>query len=317
MPTATSDHRPKRGLNSDSGTGSNGAAKNDSQDPVIKVTKYDIVTSVLIALSGMLVATLIILIAIWLASRIPTQALPEPFLTAGDGGFEDGVEDATPDVESPEDPTDDPSVTNEEDVTELMEITDPVMEVSDTAAQLVEPAAFTEDRNTGNPGSAEGTGGRPLGTGGGTRGGPKRDQRWFVTFADRGDLKSYARQLDFFKIELGVMFPEESRLVYMNNISADQPTIREVRTGDSEKRLWLNWEGGDRKEADIELFQKAGIDARPGQILHFYPTELEQTLARLELSYANRTSDQIRRTYFQVNRAGNGFEFAVSDQKLK
>lgn len=316
MPTATSERRADRSSRPDDQSES-GSAVPVLPSPVIKVTLYDMITSFLISAGGLLAATLVILIAIWLASRIPTRVLLDPIMTAGDGGFEDGEENATPDVESPEDPTDDPSVSNDEDVTELMEITDPVMEASDTAAQLVEPSAFTDDRNSGNPGSAEGTGGRPLGTGGGGRGGTPREQRWFVSFADKGDLKSYARQLDFFKIELGVMFPAESRLVYMNNISADRPTTREVKTGDNEKRLFMNWEGGDRKEADAELFQKAGVDARPGVILHFYPAELEQTLARLELSYANRASAQIRRTYFQVKRAGDGFEFTVTEQKLK
>lgn len=316
MPTATSERRADRSPISDDES-QDGSGMTMPPSPVIKVTRYDLVTSFLISSGGLLATTLVILIAIWLASRIPTKVILEPMMTAGDGGFEDGQEDATPDVESPEDPTDDPSVTNDEDVTELMEITDPVMEASETAAQLVEPVAFTDDRNTGNPGSAEGTGGRPLGTGGGGRGGTPREQRWFVSFADKGDLKSYARQLDFFKIELGVMFPAESRLVYMSNIAADRPTTREVKTGDNEKRLFMNWEGGDRKEADAELFQKAGVDARPGVILHFYPDELEQSLARLELSYANRTSAQIRRTYFQVKRAGDGFEFTVTDQKLK
>ena len=286
--------------------------------PHTKVTRYDMITSLLIASLGMLGLTLMTLIAIWLANLLPTAVILEPQMTAGDGGWEDGAEDATPDVESPEDPTDDPSVSNDQsDVTELMEITDPVMEAADTAAALVEPTSYTDPNNSGNPGSAEGTGGRPLGSGGPGRGGAKREQRWFVQFADKGDLKSYARQLDFFKIELGAMFTAESRLVYMSNMSNDRPTLREVKTGDNENRLFMNWEGGDRKQADEELFAKAGIDAKQAAILHFYPTELEQMLAQLELSFAGRPANQIRRTYFEVQRAGNGYEFKVRDQKLK
>ncbi len=286
--------------------------------PHTRVTPYDITTAGLIAAISMLGLTLITLIAIWLANLLPTQVVLEPQMTAGDGGWEDGDENATPDVESPEDPSDDPSVANDQsDVTELMEITDPIMEASDSAAQLVEPTSFTDASNSGNPGSAEGTGGRPFGSGGPGRGGTRREQRWFVQFADKGNLKSYAQQLDYFGIELGVMFPVEERLVYMNAISRDTPTTREVKTGDSEKRLYMNWEGGERKEADIELFQKAGVDARPGTILHFYPEKLENQLAQLELAYANRPVSQIRRTYFEVQRKGDAYEFVVRDQKLK
>ncbi len=286
--------------------------------PHIKLTRYDIMSSALISAVGMLGLTLIVLIAIWVANMLPTQVLLAPIMTAGDGGWEDGVEGATPDVESPEDPTDDPSVAEDmSDVTELMEITDPVVEVSDTAAQLVEPTEYSGEKNTGNPGSAEGTGGRPLGSGGPGRGGAKRDQRWFVQFAEKGNLKSYAQQLDFFGIELGALFLSEGRLVYLKNVSQDQPVTREVTTGDAEKRLFMNWEDGDRKEADAELFQKAGVDARQAAILHFYPDALEQQMARLELSYANRPSAQILRTYFEIRRSDDGFEFVVTSQKLK
>ena len=286
--------------------------------PHTKITRYDIITATLIACLGMLGVTLITLIAIWLANLLPTRVVLEPQMTAGDGGWEDGEEDATPDVESPEDPTDDPSVANDQsDVTELMEITDPVMEAADTAAALVEPTSYNDPNNSGNPGSAEGTGGRPLGSGGPGRGGAKREQRWFVQFADKGDLKSYAKQLDFFKIELGAMFAAERKLVYMSNMSSERPTLREVDTGDGENRLFMNWEGGDRKQADEELFAKAGVDAKQAAILHFYPTELEQLLAQLELGFAGRPANQIRRTYFEVQRAGNGYEFKVRDQKLK
>ncbi|MCA9034459.1 MAG: hypothetical protein KDA91_04975 [Planctomycetaceae bacterium] len=286
--------------------------------PQTKVTRYDITTAMLIACLGMLVMAVITLIAIWLANMIPTKVTLAPMMTPGDGGYEDGEENATPDVESPEDPTDDPSVSNDQsNVTELMEITDPVMEAADSAAALVEPTSFTDPNNSGNPGSAEGTGGRPLGSGGPGRGGAKREQRWFVQFAEKGDLKSYARQLDFFKIELGAMFAAQQKLYYMSNVSSDRPTIREVSTGDNEKRLFMNWEGGERKKADEELFQKAGIDATQAAILHFYPTELEQQLAQLELSFAGRPAEQIRRTYFEVQRSGSGYAFKVTDQKLK
>ena len=285
--------------------------------PHTRITRYDVVSAGLIAVVSILAVTLACLIAVWLANLLPTPVLPEPIIyLQGDGGWEDGTPDATPDVESPEDPTDDPSLaTDESDVTELMEITDPVIELSDLSSQLVEPTEFQGEKHSGKPGSAEGTGGRPLGTGGSGTGGAKREQRWFVQFADRGDLKSYARQLDFFGIELGVLFSEEHRLVYLSRMSDDKPTVREVRTGDDERRLFLNWEGGERKDADIELFQMAGIDARSGVILHFYPAPLEEQLARLELSYARRLADQIRRTYFEVARSGDGYEFRVTSQK--
>lgn len=139
----------------------------------------------------------------------------------------------------------------------------------------------------------------------------RREQRWFVEFGDKGDLKSYAAQLDFFGIELGALFADENRLVYLSNLSQAQPTSREVKTGDSEKRLFMSWQDGseERRAADIELFHKASIDAGPAVVMHFYPAETEEMLARVEFDYGKESPTEIRRTYFQVRNAGTGYEF--------
>jgi hypothetical protein len=287
--------------------------------PHTQVTKYDIASAALIAGVGVTCITLLTLIAIWLANLRPPSVKLEPMLmAAGDGGWEDGDPDETLDVESPEDPTDDPSLANDQaDVTEIMEITEPIVEFAETAAQIVEPNDFSDATDSGNPGSAEGTGGRPLGSGGPGRGGAKRENRWYVQFADRGNLQSYAEQLDFFGIELGALFLAQERLVYMKNMGAPRPQTREVKTGDDEKRLYMNWQGGDRIEADRELFGKAGIDAATASVLHFYPAATENAMARLEMDYAGRQPQEIRKTYYQVRKAGAGYEFYVTNQKLK
>ena len=47
---------------------------------------------------------------------------------------------------------------------------------------------------------------------------------------------------------------------------------------------------------------------------HFYPKETEDRLARLELAYRKRPVNDIRRTFFAVNRVEGGYEFAVVHQ---
>ena len=289
--------------------------------PHIKLTKYDIAVSILTTSATCAGLAFMVMVFIWLSNMIPPPVSKQvTMLPAGDGGFEDGDPNATPNVESPEDAAIDPSLANEEtDVTELEEVTEQVVEVAENAATMVAPNEQTDQRNTGVPGSADGTGGRPLGSGGPGRGGAKREQRWFVEFGDKGDLKSYAAQLDFFKIELGALFSSESRLVYLSNFSQPMPAMREVKTGDSEKRLFMSWQDGsqERVAADIELFKKAGIDASSGVIMHFYPAETEELLAKIEFEYGNKAATEIRRTYFQVRKAGSGFEFVVTRQQLR
>ena len=293
------------------------------RSPHIKVTKYDVAVSALSTSALFAALTLIVMICIWLANMLPSpQKKQVIMLPPGDGGYEDGDPNATPNVESPEDASDDPSLANEEtDVTELEEIVEQVVDIAADASAIVPPNESTDSKNSGSPGSADGTGGRPLGTGGGGRGGTKREQRWIVEFADKGDLKSYAAQLDFFGIELGAMFQADGRLVYMSNMSADQPMTREVRenAAGGEERLFMNWADGseDRRQADVELFQKAGVDASAAAILHFYPSETENLMATTEQEFGGRTVAEIRKTFFRVRGTGTGYEFYVQKQLLK
>jgi len=289
--------------------------------PHIKLTKYDVVVSTLITTATCAGLAFVVMVFIWLSNLLPSPPSRQvTMLPAGDGGWEDGDPNSTPNVESPEDASLDPSMANEEtDVTQLEEVIEQVMDVADSAATMVAPNEANDQKTGGVPGSADGTGGRPLGSGGPGRGGAKREQRWFVEFGDKGDLKSYAAQLDFFGIELGAMFAEDSRLVYLNNLSQAKPVSREVKTGDSEKRLFMSWQDGSeqRRAADIEIFKKAGIDAGPAVVMHFYPAETEELLATIEYEYGKKAAAEIRRTYFQVRKAGSGYEFVVTRQQLR
>lgn len=286
------------------------------QIPVMSETKYDIATSAQIAMVLGLAAFVGILVAIWLSNLLPDhQAIPM-IMETGDGGWEDGSPDETLNVESPEDPSDDPSLSNDQSESQLEQITEQIVSLSDSAATLSAPNEFSDPTGGGNPGSASGTGGRPLGTGGRGSGGTKREQRWIIQFAEQGNLKSYAEQLDFFNIELGCAF-KDGRIYYLKNMSRT-PVLREERMSDDDKRLYMAWQGGDRVKADLELLVKAGVrDAASGLPLHFYDPATEQMLVRLELDYGGKKSEEIRRTYFQVRKAGAGYEFAVTSQKLK
>jgi len=284
--------------------------------PVMTETKYEIATSAQIAIALGLAAFAGLLIAIWLSNLLPEFTTLPVIMTPGDGGFEDGDPNESLDVESPEDPSDDPSLSNNQDMSSLEEITDQVITLSETASQLTQPNEYTDASAGGNPGSAEGTGGRPLGTGGGRSGGTKRENRWVVEFADKGNLKSYAKQLEFFRIELGCAF-KDGRIFYLSNM-ASSPKVREARLNSDDQRLFMNWQGGDRVQADIELLVAAGVtDAANGTVLHFYDPATEQQMAQVEQAYSNKPIEQIRRTYFQVRNAGGGYEFFVANQKLR
>ncbi len=277
--------------------------------PYLKVTRHDKISATMYVI----VITLTVL-AILALTRVkweepPIQLVPMEFVA--DGGYEDGNPDETLLVESPFEETPNPSPAEEvieED--NLQEVLENVVELSETASEQAVQVTSTEELNSGTPGSARGTG-RPLGSGGGRYGGIPAEERWFIRFADGSSVDEYARQLDFFGIELGVLLP--GRLVFISNMSTT-PRVREVATGSGEERLYMTWQGGNRKDADVKLFQRAGIDASQGTIFHFYPPQTEQLLVTLEQQYAGRRTQEIRRTYFIVARGGDGFVFNVTRQ---
>jgi hypothetical protein len=141
-----------------------------------------------------------------------------------------------------------------------------------------------------------------------------REQRWFVRFGERAGIDEYAKQLQFFGIEVGALLPD-GRLVYLSNLTQPVPTIRYVDSGANEKRLYMTWQGGDRRSADVDLFKRANIDVfSDTPIFHFYPPATESQLVRLEVDYRNKKLSQIRRTYFEVTSGQKGYQFVVIRQ---
>ncbi len=285
-----------------------------AKEPVLGVTRYDNVRAFMLAIVLALVIGVVYLFILYLSQLEPkVEDHVALELVEVPGGAEDGSPDETLKVDSPEPPTQDPSLTDvESEVTEMQETLDNVIDVSDQATSQA-PQQFEVDfTNKGKTGSATGTGRRPLGNGGNGAGLP-REQRWFVRFSDSGTIDTYAQQLDFFKIQFGLL-TTDGRLLYVWNFTKPKPDQKTVGSGKNEKRLYMTWQGGGRKAADIKLFQKAGIDARRGTIFHFYPAPVEQNLARLEVGYRKRPVEQIRRTYFVVEREGDGYKFVVTRQ---
>lgn len=293
------------------------ATASGQRTPHLKVTKFDTVSSFLLATGAILALTAFVLLVIWLTNLERKATDDVVAIEIVGGGYEDGAPDETLNVESPEDPSDDPSVADEpSEETELMEMLENVVEMSENATQMVvTEVQVSGSENKGTPGSAVGTGRRPLGSGGGTGGYP-REQRWFVKFGNKDSLKLYSEQLDFFNIELGAYFAGTGELVYLTNVSKKGPTVRKINKG-KDNRLFMNWKGGDRRKADESLFGKAKINASATPIVHFYPKPTEDKLVRAERAYQNQPSSRIRRTYFSVVKSGSGFEFKVTRQILK
>lgn len=283
--------------------------------PAIRPTEHDRYNSGLIALLGGMGLLVSLLIMQYLGLKPETENMAHEIEIVEDpGGSLDGSPDEELRVDSPE--PEDPNASLAEieaDQNEIEQMMDNVMDIAETASTQIADRQFElETENSGKVGSASGTGKRALGFGPGKSGFP-REQRWFIAYADESSLDEYARQLDYFEIVLGALNADRS-VIYLSNVSTPQPTVNRVGNGEGEKRLFMVWQGGSRRLADLKLFKKAGIDAAGATVLQFYPPPLEEKLAKLERQFKGLPVSKIRRTYFKVIKNGSDYDFQVTQQ---
>lgn len=290
----------------------------------IKVSAYERVASWLLAALTLLGAVTLILLMIWIGSKVTVTPVAVPVTMENiedvGGGFENGVFGQDIEIEGPvTGELGSGAEASEETIQQTLEIVTGVV-----AAQqpLLDDISEREPFSTGGIGGSRGTGTAPsLGEGGGSGGGVKRHLRWIIDYAQASSLEIYAAQLDQFQIELGALSIEGGGQVSYASRFTGVPQRREGPK-DGEKRLYFSWKDGDLQQADRQLLTRAGVDSTGKAILQFYPEATEQYLARIELDYLNtvappnrRDMRLVKRTRFGV-RGGQGapFEFFVKTQ---
>ena len=296
--------------------------------PVIRVTSYDRVWSTLVALVAVLVAAVWFLFLVWGSFETHVakhDQIVELIPDETSGGVEGGSPTDSLKLEGtgPEraDATPGQSVVDERpEVEDVLKSVSLESSSSDAAGTVTSGSSDQLELDVApvasfKGGKSLGTGTRPaLGGGPGSKGGWPRQQRWYVQFAEQGSLDQYARQLDYFGIELGALLDDHT-MAYLSELSSPKPVSRRAASGEAEKRLFFTWQGGKRRQADVELFNKAAVPIGPDTIIfHFYPPATENMLAVKERDFRNRPVRQIRRTFFTVVPADNGFDFEVTRQ---
>lgn len=277
--------------------------------PVLRTTRYDKVTSALSAVVIGLVIAVVWLFIAWAGLwRTPVETIAEFEMVDG-GGYLDGSPDETLRLDAPEDLRDDPAVEEAPTESEVDQTLENVVELADQATQQVPEQSPLEPDNTGDPGRAEGTGNRPLGFGPGTGGFPPED-RWFIVWNDNESIDEYAKQLDFFGIQLAVIKRGGMTLVKGLSSPAAQTTFTTVGAG----QFTFTPRGGRGLPGDRKLLEKAGVNIGDGQVRHVYPTATVGKLAAAERAYRGRPPEQIHRTYFSVRGTLGKYEFYVTKQ---
>lgn len=142
-----------------------------------------------------------------------------------------------------------------------------------------------------------------------------RHERWQIQFPPGNTIESYTRQLDYFKIEVGLIGGSD-QIEYLVNLADPIPTVRKAPAS-AEKRLYLIWQRGSMREADEQLCSRARVPTAGKIVAHFCPEQIETDLAQIEDAFA-RTSGakRVRQTTFGIKANDfGGFQFYAIDQK--
>lgn len=288
---------------------------------------YDQVTAFLMAvvLASLLIVGLLGLVYITnqaFASRV-TAPLQIVEVTGGGGGSPEGTPGSTEKIDVPGADAAALASNNEEEAGDFEEpsvqatpgaMLDAAAEAGSGLAEVDLGAVMPSGGPvaSGRRASKLGTGGPGLGFGPGD-GGVAREARWSIIYNSEQSPEEYARQLDALGVELAAVAGPD-QLVYVSHFSDPEPTKR-YGSGRGDDRLYFIWQGRGRKQSDIALLRKAGVEVGEGLVIQFYPKGVEEQLAQLEFRYRGRQPGEIRVTRFSVVPKGNGYGFQVMAQE--
>jgi hypothetical protein len=284
-----------------------------SQIYQLKVSAYDRVASLLLALIVLVGMAVGLMFLIWLTSVIsfrPAAAQVEPiFDLKGRGEAAEGI---ARDLEEPgleELPEMEPQLA------ETLELIPDV--VSSNAAAL---EAF--EGNAAESGSGSGLGdSRARGPGGeGEIDAVPEWERLEARLSSR-NLREYITQLDYFGIELGALDRESPRVDYARNFAKTKPDTR-TGTRDGENRagrLYFVHEQSALMQFDRTLLERGGIKTKGRILAQFFPHELRQDLlAKEQARLGGRSLADVRKTVFAIRTtSGGGMEFYVVEQTYR
>lgn len=279
----------------------------------LKVSAYDNVASLLIASLILVGFFVLLMFIIWLTGRLKFSQAPIPvelleYAGRGDhaAGFERDMEE--PGMEEMEE-------LNEPQIEATLEAVTDLVTSQAAAFDAVEISAAASSKGSGMGDS------RPPGPlGEGVTDVIPPWERWEIRFSTTG-IDVYARQLDFFKIELGAAGGGLPQVDYAYNLARGPD--KKSGNPEDEKRIYMSWQkgGGQMAVFDRQLIQRANIKTDRRMILQFYPKETERLLYSLEVAAAREAGHtdprEFLKTIFGVRTTRRGYEFHVIDQYFR
>jgi len=147
-------------------------------------------------------------------------------------------------------------------------------------------------------------------------------ERWELKFTAR-DKRSYALQLEAFKIDVGAIGGGITTVDYVTTV-ASAPTKKSGTSKDFKGKLYfMSTTLNVLEQYEKQILQATGIPHAGRQVLKFVPQQTEDLLAQAEADYfVEKRSKEFRvhdvaKTVFECRqkKKGGGFEFVVIDQR--
>ncbi|MEX2111936.1 MAG: hypothetical protein WD845_02060 [Pirellulales bacterium] len=140
------------------------------------------------------------------------------------------------------------------------------------------------------------------------------EKQWEILFDEDITPDEYARQLDYFQIEVAAI-SKSGRVEYITGLSAQRP-VKRVGQRRDDNRLRIGWLKGTLHAVDRRLLRKADISSLGKELAHYFPPAVQEQMAALEEAYAGHKPADIVRTRFQIRPkvGAEGYDFVVIDQ---
>lgn len=144
-----------------------------------------------------------------------------------------------------------------------------------------------------------------------------RFERWQLEFSARG-LQDYAKQLDHFEIELGLIGEQVDYVYDMSTL----PKHRSRLPSDQDRRLYFFFTSpSPLQRYDAQLVSQAGIRVAGRMQVKFISKDLEDQLALIEMEHAKTKGhgvvSEIIKTIFASTPHGEGYQFQVTAQRYR
>ncbi len=277
----------------------------------LRKSKFDSVSSLLLALLLIIGLAVGMLFMVWWDRRVYNPAKPMVLLVENPAGRGENAEGFERDFEPP----------GAEEVEALQEPTmqDTITAVTDAVSSVAAALDSVNATSATTTGTGKGDS-RPPGPEGEGEDVIPRFERWQLEFAAK-NIGGYAQQLDFYKIELAALGGTQVQGVDYAASLSGTPKVRRGPS-DTEKRLYFMWtKPSPLEKFDRQLLQKAGVPLTGREMVKFIDAELENVLANIELDYAKKNGHQsiteLAKTVFESQSKNNSFEFVVVEQRYR